>query len=55
MRAYYGGNAFYGASTSGWVTQTVHAQPANSFLPAVNYGAGSQPTSVAVGDFNGDG
>jgi hypothetical protein len=26
-----------------------------TFQPAVNYGAGSMPVSVAVGDFNGDG
>ena len=26
-----------------------------TFQPAVNYRAGSQPFSVAVGDFNGDG
>ena len=55
LRAYYGGDAFYLASTSGWVTQTVNAQPANSFLEAVNYEAGNSPFSVAVGDFNGDG
>ena len=29
--------------------------PPASFLPAVNYGVGSEPWSVAVGDFNGDG
>ncbi len=29
--------------------------PPASFLPAVNYGAGSSPYFVAVGDFNGDG
>src|SRR5260370_42190849 len=27
----------------------------NGFLTAVNYNAGTQPYSVAVGDFNGDG
>ena len=32
----------------------MNAQPANSFLAAVNYGAGTT-LSVAVGDFNGDG
>jgi hypothetical protein len=55
LRAYYGGDAAYLASTSSSVTQAVNAQAANSFLAAVNYGAGSLPTSVAVGDFNGDG
>jgi hypothetical protein len=36
---------------------TVLAQspPPVSFLPAVNYGAGSGPISMAIGDFNGDG
>src|ERR1022692_3719364 len=36
---------------------TVLAQspPPVSFLPAVNYGAGSGPISMAMGDFNGDG
>ena len=29
--------------------------PAVTFVPAVIYGAGSNPDSVAVGDFNGDG
>ena len=33
----------------------MNAQPANSFLAAVNYGAGTSPRSVAVGDFNRDG
>ena len=57
LRAYYGGNASDAPSTSGWVSQTVNALPANGFLIAVNYGvgAGTYPTSVAVGDFNGDG
>ena len=40
LRAYYGGDAIYLASTSASVAQTVNAQPANSFLAAVNYGAG---------------
>ena len=26
-----------------------------TFAPAVNYGAGNSPVTVAVGDFNGDG
>ena len=39
----------------GFRTQTVNAQPANSFLEAVNYAAGTVLSSVAVGDFNGDG
>ena len=55
LRAYYVGDANYAASTSGWVTQTVNAQPANSFLAAVNYGVGTNPASAAAGDFNGDG
>src|ERR1035441_900668 len=31
------------------------SSPRVSFLPAVNYGAGSGPISMAMGDFNGDG
>ena len=50
-----GATRLYLASTSAWVAQTVNAQPANSFLAAVNYAAGTSPGSVAVGDFNGDG
>ena len=33
----------------------MNALPANSFLAAVNYAAGTGPISVTVGDFNGDG
>ena len=55
LRAYYGGDAGYLASTSAPVSQMVNAQPANSFLAAVNYGAIDWPSSVAAGDFNGDG
>src|SRR5262245_54341988 len=31
------------------------ALPSVNFAPAVNYGVGDNPASVAVGDFNGDG
>ena len=37
------------------ITVLAQAPPPVSFLPAVNYGVGTQPTLVAVGDFNGDG
>ena len=37
------------------ITVLAQAPPPVSFLPAVNYGVGANPFSVAVGDFNGDG
>src|ERR1022692_2836071 len=37
------------------ITVLAQSPPPVSFLPAVNYGAGSYPRSVAVGGFNGDG
>src|ERR1039457_1251383 len=37
------------------VTVLAQAPPPVSFLPAVNYVVGSEPPSVAMGDFNGDG
>jgi hypothetical protein len=55
LRAYYGGDALYLPSASASVVQSVNAIPGNGFSRAVNYGVGSQPDSVAVGDFNGDG
>src|SRR5204863_314996 len=55
LKAYYGGDATYGASTSAAIAQTVTAQPQSGFQTAVNYGVGSGPVSVAVGDFNADG
>src|SRR5262245_61002325 len=32
-----------------------HAQCDSSFTAAIDYGAGANPTSVGIGDFNGDG
>jgi len=55
LRAYYGGSAIYAPSTSAWVAQSVNAEPANGFLPAASYAAGSDLWALAVGDFNGDG
>ena len=50
-----GATSIHFAGDSEWVAQAVRAQPANSFLPAVNYAAGTNPRTVAVGDFSGDG
>ena len=38
-----------------YTAYNINAPSPLSFLPAVNYGAGLAPISVAVGDFNGDG
>ncbi len=38
-----------------YTAYNLYAPSPLSFLPAVNYGAGLAPISVAVGDFNGDG
>jgi hypothetical protein len=56
LDAYYGGDANYAASTSVKVAQTVNAVPGGGFQAAVDYGTGAAyQSSVAVGDFNGDG
>jgi hypothetical protein len=55
LKAYYGGDANHAPSTSAPLTQTVNAVPGGQFQAAVNYGAGSEPIFVALGDFNGDG
>ena len=55
LKAYYGGDATYSASTSAAVAQTVVALPENGFLSVAGYSAGSRPSQVVVGDFNGDG
>jgi hypothetical protein len=34
---------------------TINVIVPHGFLPPVNYGVGTNPTSIAVGDFNGDG
>ena len=52
-----GGTTAYAASLSAPYTETVNAQVADGFIQASGspFAAGSQPYSVAVGDFNGDG
>jgi len=44
-----------GASTVSILLNSSDFDPADGFRPAVNYGAGTNPYSVATGDFNGDG
>jgi len=58
LKAYYGGDSVYAASTSTGVIVTVKTVPGNGFAPGVNYSTGSgilQMWSVAMADFNGDG
>ena len=55
LRAYYLGSPAAVASSSGIVAQTITVLPENPFAPAVTYNTGTNPTSVAVADFDGDG
>ncbi|MCE5307753.1 MAG: FG-GAP-like repeat-containing protein [Acidobacteriales bacterium] len=55
LRAFYGGDSTYAPSTSTVSAHTVNSQRASSFLAPVNYGTGTSPSSIAIGDFNGDG
>ena len=55
LRAYYAGDSSYASSTSAAVTQTVSVKPGGGFLAPTNYLTGAGATSIAVGDFNGDG
>jgi hypothetical protein len=55
LRAYYGGDSTDAPSTSPTLIQNVQAQPGGGFQSPGNYGAGYEPWSVAIGDFNGDG
>ncbi|MDR3702882.1 MAG: FG-GAP-like repeat-containing protein [Candidatus Sulfopaludibacter sp.] len=52
-----GGAAAYGTSLSPAFGERVNAQPADRYITASGspFGAGGNPISVAVGDFNGDG
>ena len=50
-----GGTGSYNANLSSVFTQTVNAQPAIALIAPVGYAAGTNPESVAVGDFDGDG
>jgi hypothetical protein len=55
LKAYYLGNSTYGPSTSAIVPQTVNAAPEGNFDSLANYAIVGSPSSIAVGDFNGDG
>ncbi len=55
LHVYYAGDATYAASTSSPVGQTVTAIPSSGFLAPTAIPMGNWATSVAVGDFNGDG
>jgi uncharacterized repeat protein (TIGR01451 family) len=55
LRATYTGDSTHASSTSSPVSQTVKALAATSFAPLVNFGAGTGPYAMALGDFNGDG
>jgi len=57
LRAYYGGEVNFNASTSAIVALTVSVTPSLVLAPAggTSTAIGSSPTQVSVGDFNGDG
>jgi hypothetical protein len=54
LRAFYSENAVH-AGFSTITSFTVSAAPASTFAPVLNDATGSQPTGIAVGDFNNDG
>jgi hypothetical protein len=55
LKAYYAGDMTYGPSTSPPISVRVNSQPANGFTAPVSYPIRLFPSSIAVGDFNGDG
>src|SRR5439155_6644125 len=57
LRAVYGGDLANGYFPSESASQsfTVTAISGAGFASAVNYGAGNNPSAIAVGDFNADG
>jgi hypothetical protein len=55
LRAYYSGDASHPASLSATLPETVHALQQNGPSIGGSYNADTQPVSIAVGDFNGDG
>src|ERR1022692_1183963 len=55
LKAYYGGNDTYAASTSAALAETVSTLPASGFQPGEDYRVGAYPRSITIGDFNGDG
>lgn len=55
LKAYYGGDSQDAAGFSAVLTQTVNPVAGNGFLAAVNYNGVTNPASIAIGDFNGDG
>src|ERR1035438_267724 len=55
LRAYYGGDETYAASTSTTLSETVVAGASTGLRPVVEYPTVSNALSIAVGDFNGDG
>lgn len=55
LHVYYSGDGSYAPSTSSPVEQIVTAIPSSGFLPPTVIPMGNWATSVAVGDFNGDG
>src|SRR2546428_11846666 len=50
-----GGEANTGNDSANDPTTIHSAQNCGIFAPTVSYGAGTNPNSVAIGDFNGDG
>ena len=55
LHAYYSGDESGGAGASNTVSQVVQTAPAGALQSAVNYTAGTAPSAIVAGDFNGDG
>jgi glycosidase len=55
LRAFYAGNANVQSATSSVQPMSVTAVPSAAFSAAAPYAVGKSPSTVAVGDFNGDG
>ncbi len=55
IKALYSGDATYGAKTSAVLAQTITPAAQGGFVPSTDNSSGGSATSMAVGDFNGDG
>ena len=55
LRAYYSGDAKYGAGTSQKLEQVVTVQPGTRFQAGASHDLGVTPGSLTLGDFDGDG
>ena len=55
FKAYYAGSPVYAPSTSPSLSQTISVLAQNGVEQAVNFSSNRPSSSIAVGDFNGDG